>query len=275
MDETLASIVALPLENRRVTAQETLRIEDGLRTQTGNWFLDFTEIRQQGPGKCAPDRPIEDFDLADDEGFGEETAAYFHSASGFLGVQYNHRGAKARVIQAYLHGFARTIALGRNLPDVHHGFNLATVLRQGAFERFNGHQHIRGIEISISVPMVQAEDRGVRSLAQVIETGAALGATNLNLELTVGRERQGKLNVGAIRDMVSDLLPFAGAGVKTLAVRTGSDDGPSELIDLLSERLERNIHVPSGDNSRRPDRGARWRALEETLNEWHANGELR
>ena len=274
MDDVIDTILSRPLEDRMLGIDSTLRIEAGQRNSSGSWFLDFTEIRQRGPGRCSPNSPISDFDLADNEGFGEETAAYFDGSSGFIIIQYNHRGAKARSIQTYFQGVVLQIARERHLAAQAQGFNFAVVLRPGALARFNDHRHIRAIELSVSVPMVRESDRGVQSLSQVLETGAAVGATTLELKMTVGRERHGRLNIDAIRNIVTELLPLGGDSVNSLSIKTGDGDGPAEIIDLLNERLEQQVVVPTGRNSRRLDRNARWHALEETFNAWTTDGLL-
>lgn len=69
--------------------------------------LDFTQRRvQNGPGHSQRGQLTADFDLGEDAGFGEQTAAIL--SSNYMAIQYNHYGVRPSAIATYL---------GRFLPD--------------------------------------------------------------------------------------------------------------------------------------------------------------
>jgi hypothetical protein len=64
LDEVLAHINALPLERRlREISGSPLRLETASHTGT-IWYLDFTGIRHEGPGRASAASPV-----SDSEGF--------------------------------------------------------------------------------------------------------------------------------------------------------------------------------------------------------------
>ena len=110
LDQVLRHINEIPFEERlRTVSNGDIRLEIGNRA--GNfWTLDFGGIRPDGPGRASATMPIADFDMNADEGFGQETAAVYNVATGFMALQYNHFGPRHARIQGYLFRFARAAA---------------------------------------------------------------------------------------------------------------------------------------------------------------------
>src|SRR5207248_1807943 len=63
-----------------------------------------------GPGRASRRQAIEGFDLQNDQGFGEETAALYDAQRGYLLVQYNHFGVRPGSMQQYLSMFNQNAA---------------------------------------------------------------------------------------------------------------------------------------------------------------------
>ena len=130
LDQVLVHINEIPLEDRlRTISGGDIRLE--VAQKTGHiWTLDFGGMRPDGPGRASRVTPISDFDMAEDEGFAQETGAVFDLRSGFLALQYNHFGPRHGRIQSYLFRFSRSLSgLEEDVSsDDDHGFTLAAVV---------------------------------------------------------------------------------------------------------------------------------------------------
>jgi hypothetical protein len=235
------------------------------------WSLDFGGIRSDGPGRASRDAPIVNFDLAANEGFGEETAAVFDANTGYMALQYNHRGPRSGRIQ----GYARRMAgLTEDVPsDDDHGFTLFPVIKPDAVAHLNRAAIIKKFRMSVFIPgLAHIEQPQRQSLAGILATPVVGTAANLNFEIRAGRKRGATLNVLAIRQMVQEALGLGDEVQALEAVVKETEEGLSEPIDLLQARLEADVRVQR--TGPRYGRNERWAALNTALAEWAAEGRL-
>ncbi len=105
LSTTLEAINQLPLEHRlKDVGYQKIRLELAKEPKAPGrfWCLDFCKLRNQGPGRAAPNKASTSFNLDADERFSEETAAVFDPVSGYLALQYNHYGPRSGSIADYL-----------------------------------------------------------------------------------------------------------------------------------------------------------------------------
>jgi hypothetical protein len=279
MDATLQHIAGLGLEARLKNVNNGgMRLE--YAAKVGHfWLLDFTLIRREGPGKAAPNAPIEDFVLQDAEGFGQETAAYFDTASGFMTMQYNHYGPRMSRVQSYLSRFARIVA---GQPDNEYvldgtpaeGFNITPVLKAEAATRLDQMGIVKNIEFSFHVPGVSAREAGTRqSLSSFLDAPLVGGAETIRVQIAAGRKKASSLILNDVKAAVTDLLGLKDDVTELSIVAKETEDGPSEPVDFLEARLEADIPLTLGAG-RRYARDSRIAALKQSFDAWRANGLL-
>ncbi len=275
LDQVLTHLSHLPLVQRlRTVSGSEIRLEAANKAGR-TWSLDFGGIRPEGPGRASPEAPIADFDLAANEGFGEETAAVFDINTGYMALQYNHRGPRSARIQGYLFRFARLMAgLTEDVSsDDDHGFTFFPVVKHDALERLNRAAIVKKFKMSVFVPgLAHIEQPQRQSLAGILATPVVGSAANLNFEISAGRKRGASLNVSGIRQMVQDALGLGDEVQALEAVIRETEDAPSEPIDLLQARLEADVRVDR--TGRRFGRNERWATLRGVLDSWAAEGRL-
>jgi hypothetical protein len=269
--ELFAHVVALPLDQRLKRGFYPLRIEDAV--PAGNfWMVDFTGIHHEGPGKASAATPVEDFDLADEEGYGHETAMCFDSQSEFMTLQYNHYGPRMARIQTYLYQFARLLAVDGHDPNLH-GFGFTPVLKPDAAERLNHLGIVKNIDISFYVPGVRAQpNEGRQSLNSLLDSPLVGSSERIRLQLSASRMRGTSLAVNHVKSLVTDLLGVRDEVYDLKITAQENEDAPKEPVDFIEARLEADIPVVRA--GRRYGRPERWAALRQAFDTWAANGQF-
>ena len=240
LGDVLEHISGLSLEERlRTVAEGDIRLEAGNRAGRF-WTLDFGGIRPDGPGRASRLRPIVDFEMNEDEGFGQETAALYNTQSGFMTLQYNHFGPRHGRIQGYLFRFARLLAgLAEDVPtDDDHGFTLVPVLKRDAIERLNDANVIKNIDVQVFVPgILHADAARRRSFSAILNHPIFGNVESFQFRLAAPRRRGESLDVNELRRLATELLGL-GDDVSTLQMTIKeAEEDPSEPLDLLDARL--------------------------------------
>lgn len=186
--------------------------------------LDFTQRRvQNGPGHSQHGQLTADFELGEDAGFGEQTAAILSSNS-YMAVQYNHHGVRPSAIATYL---------GRFLP---HGtfVVLRPVLTDDAFARLQRSHKQTRLEFGINASEITESMAGQVGLAEALRLQSATSAGHINISLSLGEDKRG----GPLRNIVDYVSRISGAsGVTALKVSVKPTvDAATEVLDLLEER---------------------------------------
>ncbi|WP_230534167.1 DUF6731 family protein [Microvirga roseola] len=276
LETVLSHLHGLPLEQRiRSTPVGSLRLEDSDNTGPF-WLLDFGGISPHGPGRASASTPIEDFDLLEEEGFGQETAALYDPASGFMTLQYNHFGPRAGRIQAYLYKFARVVAgqaEGEELPDAPDGFTLLPVMKAETTSRLNHLGIVKRIEMSFYVPgVIENQGRQRPSLSSILDNPVVGSAEQIKLQIVAGRGRAATLAVAPVRQLVTDLLGVREDVVELSITARETEEAPSEPMDFIEARLQADI--PIQRTGRRYGRRERWTALRQAFEAWRDNGQF-
>lgn len=247
----------------RLINQVELRAES-VDQQDGVWLLDFVRIRtSHGPGKVGRDSEVEGFSFEEEEGFGEETAALYDPATGYILVQYNHFGVRFNAIADYLSDYD-TVA--NNLYTFKPKFDEDVerrLLKQGVTRKL-------AFAIDLSRMSEQDRKRGL-PLSEAIELGQKSGADRVRVEISVQGGKDKSLLQSA-QETIESLRGIFGQNpeaVKKLEVSGKEDqEAITEVLDLLGHRLSVEINdLVLGDDLRYP-RSERWRALLRAKNGW-------
>lgn len=269
--DVLGEINALELSRRnREHGGETLRLEH-FEEREGLVYCDFVKLRlDHGPGKVGLDEAITGFDLEEDEGFGEETAMVYCPVTGFAAIQYNHYGPRYGIIQDYLRSFGGGRFTAEILPkydeELQNKVRSMTVYRK--------------LEFSIASRCLTEKDyqRGV-PFAEAIALSNSSGADNVEVTLSVDRGRNRHLTNQTIRGIIDWVMRRVSAGDHDSVIRkcklTARRDeaNPSELLDLLAQRIMLDSVVVTGTDRRFP-RQNRYNALERSYRSWETDLEL-
>lgn len=241
--ETLLDIISNDtLDHRlRMVGHQELRLEDALRPHTKNnrtpyWLLDFTKLRfEHGPGKASRTEPIEGFELDDNQGFGEETAALYDPQTHHLLVQYNHHGPRAGKIQEYFSMYSN---------DQSRIYELQIRLDETSDIRLAQKQIINKLHFKVAPSSIsETHRRGNVSLGRSIELSENLDGQTIEVIVSAGR---GSLSMPRAQSMINALkrLVQTDAVHNTNSIDTfkvsgkNNIDDSTDVIDMLASKLE-------------------------------------
>jgi hypothetical protein len=251
---------------RRVGPALETRVEHVVKPKKGApyWLLDFTRLRfEHGPGKASRTTPIQGFQLADGEGFGEETAVMYIPSSEYLLVQYNHFGVRSGSIETYFNGYDHHKPNGYTLLIEFDAETKAKLSRKNLFTR---------LEFQVAPAKISKEMKKLGiPLTRALEMGGDFHAETIQVSMSLGRSKNGTLNFDAVRSTVSALLRAAGndAGVSKLQVSGKQDpDDRIEVLDLLAPRLRLDFEDIELGSDLRFTQQSRWRALQRARAAW-------
>lgn len=275
LQEPLQEILGVTLENRlRLVNQQELRVEDIRPPQSrGNatpyWLVDFTRLRfEHGPGRANRHDPIQGFDLAGDEGFGEETAALYDPGTGYMLIQYNHFGVRAGAIQEYFSVFSGALA---------RSYEFRVKMDESSEIRLAQKHILKKIHFKVAAAKMTAQQRqaGV-SLSRAIDLSDALHGETIEVTITSARGQGGALQFNGLQSMIDTLrnLVFQGALSGTPVVEKFEVVGKNtpadraEAIDMLTPKVEQVVDGVVIGADRRYTRDSRWHALVRARNGW-------
>ncbi|MFN4056424.1 MAG: DUF6731 family protein [Alishewanella aestuarii] len=250
-------------ERIRLINQVELRAES-ITQQDGLWLMDFVRIRtSHGPGKVGRDSEVEGFEFEEEEGFGEETAALYDPATGYMLIQYNHFGVRAGAIADYFSAYDGT---ENNL------YTFKPKYDEDVERRLLNHGITRKISFCLDVTRMSEQDRQRgRPLSEAIDYGRQNGADKIKVEISVQGERNRSLAQGAL-DGLTALRSILGqnpdAVTKLEVSGKENQDSVTEVLDLIAHRLSVEFNdLVLGADLRYP-RDERWRALTRAKNGW-------
>jgi hypothetical protein len=226
------------IEQVAQTANDSTRNEDKgegvlLRLQELNrrkelkiWQGEMIRIRMNDlPLKINVDGKVDDLDLDEDEGIGDETAFLFDESTNILVIQRNRNAVTASSFAWYF---------GKKSGEQ---IGLLPLMNDTALKRMAQMSEHRRLEIALAKPQ-QFKEFADKNLATGALTGLMKYFESLSLHLTVSMGRSD----GSLAQVVSFakfLYTWAQSNpdeVKSITVSGTSDEG-SEIIDLLADRL--------------------------------------
>lgn len=248
VSDVLDRIHGLSLENReRDINGKTVFLEKNNK-QGELYEMDFTQRRiQNGPGYSKKGEETADFDLEDDAGFGEQTAAIW-SPKGYLVVQYNHHGVRPSTIGFYLEQFLDKGG-SANRPIL----TIKPVINDRVYAKFIGSQKQTKLSCAINAGTItpeMAEANIAFGAAQSLRDKTSAGKVEISVSL--GEDKRGGPLRG-IKNMVESLIH--NESVSSLKISIKEDlDATVEVLDLLEHREV--VLVP--DNSLKMTDGLRY-----------------
>ncbi|MGE5523159.1 MAG: DUF6731 family protein [Rhodospirillaceae bacterium] len=235
------------------------------RTDAPYWLFDFGRLRfEHGPGRASRKKAIEGFDLAPDEGFGEETAALFVPGTNFLILQYNHYGVRHGTVEQYLSMYRR---------GAHNDYRLHLKLDDDADARLARKQLFKRFVFGLVPGKLtdQYRKQGV-ALSSALRVGEDLNADAVEVTVSVNRARKSALshrNVHQLMHALRAAMSTTQSPVNKLIV-AGKDDESSvtEVIDLIAPKMSLEFDNLIMGTDRRFTRDSRWHALERAYGAW-------
>lgn len=276
LSDLLEKISQDDLQTRVIDIAGTkVRLEDILKpmskgNQSRYWLLNFIKFRfENAPGKAKLDSQTEGFELAPNEGFGEETAALYDPKSNYMIIQYNHNGVRSHAIQEYFCLYGHT-------SESISGYELNIKLDPTTEERFLKKKYITKVQIKIAPfdILTQFRDADV-SLTDMLKLSERSNSNHIELTLAApkGESLKGKFArnfTGFLRKLMSHdseensriLSKFNVSGKVELEDR-------AEAINMLAAKLKLTIdNLQIGDDLRYTLK-SRWEGLSRAANGWH------
>ncbi|WP_425088007.1 hypothetical protein [Stappia sp.] len=263
------TIIRRGIGDRIFSVDATLRLEE--RSLEGDFLrLNFAFKRGgHGPGRYLEDRPLESFDVGENNsGFGEDTALIVHLPSSTVAVQYNHHGPKIKHIEQYLYAADLKEGLSPAVDGVADedrcGFEFGVVLTPDAMEKVRNFGLYRKINFTVAVPGVQRGDleRG-RGLGEVLGAPFPEGVETLQMSIGATTKKGSRLSSVQSMRWIQDLLNLGPAVLKRAVVEgRPTEDDLTDPVDLIADRVcvERPIRLGHGLRYTVEDR---WNALEQ------------
>ena len=177
-----------------------------------------------GPGRSKRGSLTTDFDLGEDEGFGEQTAAVW-SRSGQVALQHNHRGPRPASIRRYLSSFLRE---GGELDLVPH-------IDPDVWARFQGsHSHL-GVECTVDTRTLTPEMASNNiALEHALKMRQETYSGKVHLKLSYGEDKTG--GPMQIFDFVRGLFQNREV-VDSLKVKVREMEGdPVEVLNIFNHQ---------------------------------------
>ncbi len=214
------------VNNKRVFLETCNRNEDA-----SLYEMDFTARRTtNGPGHSRRGRQTEDFDLQDDGGFGEQTAALW-SSLGYMAVQYNHHGIRPAAIGYYLQRF-----LSRGATQTPPQLKLKPVVDENVFARLLNSRMRKRFTVSVNAETITDAMAGDNvALRTIWQLRRYMQAGRIELTLSYGSDRRGG-PLQNVRETIRRLLNNRETlRSMKVTVESGLDDSIM-VLDMLKQR---------------------------------------
>lgn len=245
-------------ERERDIGGKTVFLEK-INKENNRYEMDFTQRRvENGPGRSEKGKPTEDFELAEDAGFGEQTAAIWSSE--YLAVQYNHYGVRPSTIRGYL----RKILHGQT-SDQQDPLSIIPVVDDEVFAKFLESKQQTKFSVTVDANTISNEMADNVALSTALKLREATSAAKVEISISYkGGTLQG------IKEIVDGLMKNRECVSSIKAGVKDELDAPVEILDLIEHRVQ--IEVPDSELNRtagrRFDYESRISAIRRELSRW-------
>ena len=230
--DVLRRLQFMALDNReRIVNRKTMFLER-CRVRRGLHEMEFTQRRtHNGPGYSRQGHETRDFDLEENAGFGEQTAAVW-SPQNYLAAQYNHYGVRPSAIAVYLEQFFRPDPDSDRPSPL---FSLTPEIDPGVYAKFINSRKKTKLICAIDAAAIPEElGRNNVALSTAMELRRRTDAGKVEITLSYGEDRRGG-SLRGIRRIVEPLLRTD--TVSSLRVSVKEDlDAATEVLDLMNHR---------------------------------------
>ena len=205
----------------------------------GIWEGELVRIRMTDvPVVASLTGELEQLELEDDEGIGEETAFLYHQQTRILVLQRNRLGVSAANLARY---FSQLLNLEASIF-------CDPILAGDAFQRLQEMRLIKKFELRVSgidrMNIFHDQNLGVE---EVIALQEKFCAPNISIELSVGHRRDVSLIADRIKQTARSFLGFSNdpdGQVRKIEISGKyEDDGPTEVIDLLEYWIREEVVI--------------------------------
>ena len=206
------------------------------------WLGQFIGIGTGRPAKKAHETgPVSRIPLAAREGLVESNVFLFDPMTSVLVLQSNRLAASASSVVRFFNEFE---------PDVPH-IRPVYVISQTGLDELGRFRVVRKFTIRLAKMRFGPSfaDRG-HAAVQLAGLATAIDAQSLNLEVSVGRQRRRRLDIAAIRQIVSDLFESNDSTmeIKRLEITGSTDDDEAATVDLLTQRIVEIVELDPDDD---------------------------
>lgn len=205
----------------------------------GIWEGELVRIRMTDVPVVASLRgDLEQLELDDDEGIGEETAFLYHQQLRVLILQRNRLGVSAANLARY---FSQLLNLEASIF-------CDPILAGDAFQRLIEMRLIRKFELRVSgIDRMNIFHDNNLGVEEVIALQEKFCAPNISIELSVGNRRDTSLIADRIKQTARSFLGFSNdpdGQVRKIEISGKyEDDGPTEVIDLLEYWIREEVEI--------------------------------
>lgn len=239
---------------------EFVRIE-AVKQAGALWFADFVKVRtHHGPSKAGIDAPAAGFQLAADEGFGEETALLWDSRNNWCAVQYNHYGVRAQAMATYLALFD---------PQHPVPFEFVPKIDEDVHAKVERTNLVTKIDIAVAPKKLSDADfRAGAILGDAVKLLRGADADQIEIVISTRRRKRGlEFNARGIQRWVERLTETE-AAVRAARITVKENVfAKAEVLDLLNQRVTTDEEIEPGVDKRYPQ-DERWKALERAHRGW-------
>jgi hypothetical protein len=237
----LERVVSLPDndESRVVEIRQVpFRLQSSVNTQ-GIWEGELVRIRMTDvPVVASLTGELEQLELEDDEGIGEETAFLYHQRTRVLILQRNRLGVSAANFARY---FSKLLQLDATIF-------CDPILAGDAFQRLKEMRLIKKFELRVSgIDKMNIFSDKKLGVEEVIALQDKFCAPNISIELSVGNRRDISLIADRIKQTAKSFLGFSNdhdGQVRKIEISGKyEDNGPTEVIDLLEYWIREEIPI--------------------------------
>lgn len=226
------------------------------------WEGEIVRLRMDNiPVKGNLSGGIENFQLAKDEGIGEQSAFIYHRTTGILALQTNKHGVSPGDFARYFELMA-----GSNIS-----ITLDPVLQIDAMQRLANIKEVNKFEVRIaSLSNMSIFDNGEYGVEEIVKLTKAFEAPSVVLELKASRNKHHQsLAKNTVVKAAQALLRSSHLKqnkVSTIRVSGASDEDEHIFIDLLRDKMRESIPVQNPGKTRNIPYVNRQLALQEAWN---------
>ncbi|WP_018132706.1 DUF6731 family protein [Effusibacillus pohliae] len=222
-----------PLQRTRKAGNEYASIVELIK-DGDVWLGTIVKIRMnQIPRKASLSGVVEDFDLKDDEGVGEEVSFLYDPAPKIraLVLQYNHYGVRAGSFREYVSHFMENAI-----------FDLYPILTTDALVRMSKKKIIKKIEVQFAAPknsnIFADADTNTKSLIDILHS---MAGGKIYMEVSADKGKDESLSFKPIQRIIQTMLGHR-EEVQILKLHGKETENEStKPIDLLHDRMVETI----------------------------------
>ena len=269
LSTALDDCISYNLDQREQELDGKAFVLESINKNKDLYEMEFTLRREDyGPGRSQKGQSTVDFDLGDNEGFGEQAAALYSPSHELVLVQYNHYGPRAKGMLDCLWHICHSQG-GHYLDS-----RWNNVLDEATMARLAKGTIQKRLEVSIAgTGLSEVSHEAHNPLDSMLQLREQVNAGNLSLTLSLGKGRKGEsLN---LKNFIREIKKFMDSeDVVKLKARVGHEDSADEVIDFLGGRVQSEVDVDllEKTNGRRYTFKSRIKVMKRELRKWVKQG---